>query len=162
MGQGEHPTSPPTVRRKIGSPQQAPAACMATMYPDGPAYLLKEPPAGDFPPSPFGLIEELLTDDPWKLLLGCIMLNQTTRSQVSSRRPDLGYIYMYIQTLRARDCCDWNKAALKNLLYVNPFNPLALSSRLGGRWTEYFGIFSRNFLPPRTLQQLASKSLPRS
>ncbi|CAN0065822.1 unnamed protein product, partial [Choristocarpus tenellus] len=32
--------------------------------------------------SPFGLLEELLTDDPWRLLLSCIMLNQTTRSQV--------------------------------------------------------------------------------
>lgn len=49
----------------------------------GPAYLLKETPSGEgFPASPFGLIEELLTDDPWKVLLGCIMLNQTTRSQV--------------------------------------------------------------------------------
>lgn len=49
----------------------------------GPAYLLKETPSGEgFPASPFGLIEELLTDDPWKVLLGCIMLNQTTRSQM--------------------------------------------------------------------------------
>eukprot|EP00752_Nemacystus_decipiens_P003106 g2877.t1 len=52
------------------------------MHPGGPAYLLKEPSPGAFPPSPFGLIEELLADDPWKLLIGCIMLNQTTRSQM--------------------------------------------------------------------------------
>lgn len=83
----ECPMPPQTaVRRRIGSPQQAPTACTTIMYPDGPAYLLKEPSAGAFPPSPFGLIEELLAEDPWKLLVGCIMLNQTTRSQVSSRR----------------------------------------------------------------------------
>ncbi|CAM9151242.1 unnamed protein product [Discosporangium mesarthrocarpum] len=53
--------------------------------PEGPSFLLKEgAEAGDknFPYSPFGLIEEMLTDDPWRLLLSCIMLNQTTRSQV--------------------------------------------------------------------------------
>lgn len=101
LGQGECPTSPPTaVRRKVGSPQQA-AAC--TMYPDGPAYLLKEPPAGAFPPSPFGLIEEILADDPWKLLIGCIMLNQTTRSQVSYHR------LVFVHIHRARECCDWRQ-----------------------------------------------------
>lgn len=87
-GSTERPTSPPSVRRKrrtpTNSPQQAPAVCKTTryIYPDGPQYLLKELLAGAFPPSPFGLIEELLTDDPWKLLIGCIMLNQTTRSQM--------------------------------------------------------------------------------
>lgn len=49
----------------------------------GPAYLLKGTTGHGLPPSPFGLIEELLSDDPWKMLLGCIMLNQTTRSQAS-------------------------------------------------------------------------------
>lgn len=89
QGMPERSTSPPSVRRKRRTPtsstHQASAVCKATRphYPDGgPAYLLKEPPTGAFPPSPFGLIEELLTDDPWKLLVGCIMLNQTTRSQM--------------------------------------------------------------------------------
>lgn len=48
----------------------------------GPHFLLKEKIGDEFPSSPFGLIEELLCDDPWKILLGCIMLNQTRRSQV--------------------------------------------------------------------------------
>ena len=34
------------------------------------------------PHSPFGLLEELLWDRPWALLLCCILLNQTTRQQV--------------------------------------------------------------------------------
>lgn len=32
--------------------------------------------------SPFGLLEELTCDDPWKLLLTCMLLNKTTRRQV--------------------------------------------------------------------------------
>ena len=32
--------------------------------------------------SPFGLIEELFVNDPWRLLLSTIMLNRTTRAQV--------------------------------------------------------------------------------
>lgn len=34
--------------------------------------------------SPFGLLEELFADDPWKLLLSTILLNRTTRRQVDS------------------------------------------------------------------------------
>ncbi|CAM9635503.1 unnamed protein product [Ascophyllum nodosum] len=70
---GPRRLSPVTVKGAVQS--RAPPA-------HGPTYLLKEIAAGASPPSPFGLIEELLTDDPWKLLLGCIMLNQTTRSQM--------------------------------------------------------------------------------
>lgn len=36
------------------------------------------------PQSPFGLIEEQLYDDPWKLLVGCILLNKTSIGQVQS------------------------------------------------------------------------------
>jgi len=32
--------------------------------------------------SPFGLLEELFHDDPWRLLLSTILLNRTTRAQV--------------------------------------------------------------------------------
>ncbi|CAM9199806.1 unnamed protein product [Ectocarpus fasciculatus] len=86
-GVSGYPTSPPSLRRKrrtpTTSPQPPPAACATIRHhPNGSAYLLKKPRTGTFPPSPFGLIEELLTDDPWKLLIGCIMLNQTTRSQM--------------------------------------------------------------------------------
>ena len=34
------------------------------------------------PHSPYGLLEELVWDRPWALLLACILLNQTTRAQV--------------------------------------------------------------------------------
>ena len=37
------------------------------------------------PHSPFGLLEELLWDRPWRLLLCCILLNQTSRAQVRAR-----------------------------------------------------------------------------
>ena len=42
------------------------------------------PTAGPWRPprSPFGLLEELLWDRPWALLLCCILLNQTSRVQV--------------------------------------------------------------------------------
>jgi len=38
------------------------------------------------PRSPYGLLEELLWDRPWALLLACILLNQTTRRQVPLQR----------------------------------------------------------------------------
>ena len=39
------------------------------------------------PASPFGLIEEQLYDDPWKLLVACILLNKTSIAQVCCRTP---------------------------------------------------------------------------
>ncbi len=87
LGLGHSAMLPPTVRRRKAthtSLRQQEPSCSARQYPDGPAYLLKKPLVGAFPPSPFGLIEEILTNDPWRLLIGCIMLNQTTRSQVCS------------------------------------------------------------------------------
>ncbi|CAM9459280.1 unnamed protein product, partial [Hapterophycus canaliculatus] len=85
-GVADRSTSPSSVRRKrrtsTALPQTVVVSEIPNCSPDGPAYLMKNPRARTFPPSPFGLIEELLTDDPWKLLIGCIMLNQTTRSQM--------------------------------------------------------------------------------
>ncbi|CAM9151368.1 unnamed protein product, partial [Scytosiphon promiscuus] len=85
-GAVDRSASPSSVRRKKRTPAALPqteiGSATTRCYPDGPAYLIQDPPPGTFPPSPFGLIEELLTDDPWKLLIGCIMLNQTTRSQM--------------------------------------------------------------------------------
>ncbi|CAM9496509.1 unnamed protein product, partial [Phaeothamnion confervicola] len=34
--------------------------------------------------SPFGLLEELLAPDPWRILLSCILLNKTSRRQVDA------------------------------------------------------------------------------
>ena len=36
------------------------------------------------PQSPFGLIEEQLFGNPWKLLIACILLNKTNVTQVCS------------------------------------------------------------------------------
>ena len=41
--------------------------------------------------SPFGLLEELFLDDPWKLLVSTICLNVTTRQQVDK------VIHIYLQ-----------------------------------------------------------------
>ncbi|KAG8468219.1 hypothetical protein KFE25_013302 [Diacronema lutheri] len=41
------------------------------------------------PPSPYGLIEELMADEPFQLLVCCILLNQTRRSQVDRVLPRL-------------------------------------------------------------------------
>lgn len=38
------------------------------------------------PQSPFGLIEEQLFNDPWKLLVACILLNKTSVVQVHPSR----------------------------------------------------------------------------
>ncbi len=38
------------------------------------------------PDSPYGFLQELYRHDPWKMLIGCIFLNQTTRKQVDKVR----------------------------------------------------------------------------
>ena len=40
-------------------------------------------PVWDPPASPFGLIEEVLYQDPWRLLLACMLLNKTSGTAVS-------------------------------------------------------------------------------
>lgn len=35
------------------------------------------------------MLQEIYLHDPWKMLVGCILLNQTTRTQVDSVREDL-------------------------------------------------------------------------
>lgn len=39
-------------------------------------------PGWQAPASPFGLLEEELWQSPWKLLLGCMLLNKTSGKQV--------------------------------------------------------------------------------
>jgi methyl-CpG-binding domain protein 4 len=38
------------------------------------------------PKSPFNLLQEIYVEDPWKILVCCIFLNQTTRKQVDGIR----------------------------------------------------------------------------
>jgi methyl-CpG-binding domain protein 4 len=40
----------------------------------------------EIPKSPFNLLQEIYIDDPWKILVCCIFLNQTTRKQVDKVR----------------------------------------------------------------------------
>tara|TARA_R100000501_G_C2620928_1_gene114168 strand:+ start:116 stop:574 length:459 start_codon:yes stop_codon:yes gene_type:complete len=40
------------------------------------------------PNSPYGFLQEIYRNDPWKMLVGCIFLNQTTRKQVDNVREE--------------------------------------------------------------------------
>ncbi len=55
------------------------------------------------PQSPFGLIEEQLFGNPWKLLIACILLNKTNVVQVCFPHPDVHLallsFYMWEHTL---------------------------------------------------------------
>jgi hypothetical protein len=74
----------------IDSGSAAEALSWAPWRPPHSPYGLLEEHASDHhgahpwrpPHSPYGLLEELLWDRPWRLLLCCILLNQTSRAQV--------------------------------------------------------------------------------
>ena len=57
------------------------------------------------PVSPYGLIEEQLYDDPWKLLVACMLLNVTSGKAVSLR----GVV------LAVRDSCAWTLHAARSV-----------------------------------------------
>ncbi|KAI3429502.1 hypothetical protein D9Q98_005591 [Chlorella vulgaris] len=69
-------------RSPLGSPAAAkaaapPAAAAAAAQEPDPRLCLWEPPV-----SPYGLLEEELFDDPWKLLVACMLLNKTSSMAV--------------------------------------------------------------------------------
>lgn len=43
----------------------------------------------DIPLSPYNLLQEIYIDNPWKIMMSCIMLNLTNRRQVDSVRDEL-------------------------------------------------------------------------
>jgi endonuclease III len=74
--------------------------------------------------SPFGLLEELFVDDPWRLLLSTILLNRTTRRQVDAVMHEF---LQYWPDCRAvlRDCdCDGFASRMEVVL-----QPLGLNVR---------------------------------
>eukprot|EP01084_Bolivina_argentea_P235814 396678_1 len=83
------------------------------------------------PLSPYGLLEELLWDDPWRLLLSCIMLNKTTRYQVD---PVLDEFLRVFPTPEA--VCDGSTDVLETII-----RPLGLAKRV-----QIIVRFSREFL----------------
>lgn len=71
---------PPTGNGKQAAAAAAAAAAGEAVGQDGepdPRLCLWEPPV-----SPYGLLEEELYDDPWKLLVACMLLNKTAGTQV--------------------------------------------------------------------------------
>eukprot|EP00882_Tetradesmus_deserticola_P025260 GHRQ01027729.1.p1 GENE.GHRQ01027729.1~~GHRQ01027729.1.p1 ORF type:complete len:138 (+),score=27.42 GHRQ01027729.1:146-559(+) len=70
----------PTPRKSNPKPYRAPKPYT---HLDLPGVDPRLPLPGWSPPvSPFGLLEEELWRDPWRLLLGCMLLNKTTSKQV--------------------------------------------------------------------------------
>ena len=74
----------PARRRAAAQTPPASPGASSRFFGAEPAAPPASPAAGPWRPprSPFGLLEELLWDRPWALLLSCILLNQTTRRQV--------------------------------------------------------------------------------
>ena len=68
-----------TGRKRPRYPASAASYFLTPSSPHGVLHPLYDPAS-----SPFGLLEELFTDDPWALLLSTILLNRTTRVQVDS------------------------------------------------------------------------------
>ncbi len=85
------PSAPPLARRRaaplaaspapprVASPFFAPPAAAAPP-PRAPRHTVRRVDAPSWvpPPSPYGLIQETLFADPWKVLVACILLNHTT------------------------------------------------------------------------------------
>lgn len=71
------------------------------------------------PQSPFGLIEEQLFNDPWKLLVACILLNKTSVVQVHPCTHSLHYYIVICSIPRMQEPqvtlymqikqCKWSK-----------------------------------------------------
>ena len=60
-------------------PAQVPKALLGLQVEGEPRMHTWDPPA-----SPFSLIEEVLYNDPWRLLLACMLLNKTSGRAVST------------------------------------------------------------------------------
>eukprot|EP00198_Chlamydomonas_reinhardtii_P012869 XP_001702206.1 predicted protein [Chlamydomonas reinhardtii] len=60
----------------------------------------------DPPASPWGLLEEMLYNDPWRLLVACILLNRTTGQQVRGVLGPLWRAYPTPQAMAAADEAD--------------------------------------------------------
>ena len=70
------------------------------------------------PASPFGLIEEQLYDDPWKLLVACILLNKTSITQVRFCTPHaLCKLFKFL--LHINPVCARQWALLLSCHYMN-------------------------------------------
>ena len=97
------------------------------------------------PHSPFGLLEELFWDSPWRMLLACILLNQTRRHQVDPVLARLLDSYPDAAALAHADVSDV-EALLKplGLHRRRAFSLVAFSKQfLKGEWRqpkELFGI----------------------
>ncbi|EFJ45791.1 hypothetical protein VOLCADRAFT_35340, partial [Volvox carteri f. nagariensis] len=94
------------------------------------------------PASPWGLIEEVLYDNPWRLLVACILLNKTTGRQV---RQVLGPLWRSYPTPEAMAAAD--PRVVEDIL-----RPLGLQVRRAERLVRFSEEFlSRQWTCPTQL-----------
>lgn len=74
--------SPPPPRRRPRAPAPSHAPAAARPAASVSASRARPPFAWVPPPSPYGLLQETLYADPWRVLLACALLNRTTAAQV--------------------------------------------------------------------------------
>lgn len=82
--------------------------------------------------SPYGLIQEELRDQPWRLLVACIMLNLTSIKQV---RPVISQFFERFPT--ADDCASASQAEIAELI-----KPLGLYNRRAATMIKLSKAFS--------------------
>lgn len=92
------------------------------------------------PRSPWGLIQEDLWPDPWRILVACIMLNQTSRKQVECVLPEFFERWSTPESFIDADPLDV-RDVIKSLGF-------------GNRRTAALKFMTRDFLDPnKTIEQ---------
>lgn len=97
------------------------------------------------PKSPFNLLQEIYIDDPWKILVCCILLNQTKRKQVDGIRDSFFEKWPNAKSLSRADVADVAKM-IKSLGFYNRRSKTLIEFSKGwtdGQWkspTELKGI----------------------
>lgn len=79
------------------------------------------------PMSPFKYRQEIYRDDPWKMLLVCMMLNQTSYIQVDKVRYDFFERFPDPESLRTANDCD----------IVEIIRPLGFYNRRAKTWKKF-------------------------
>lgn len=85
------------------------------------------------------LIQEEYTNDPWKMLVCCILLNQTNNKQV---RPILSSLFEFIPNPQSAISCD--KESLAAIIKTTGFQNIKASRivKLSQQWEEGFKCVS--------------------
>ena len=90
------------------------------------------------PDSPYGFLQEIYRHDPWKMLIGCIFLNQTTRKQVDKIREDFFLKYPNAEIAAKADVKEMASIIQPLGFYNRRSNTIKKFSEqyIGKDWTE--------------------------